>query len=183
MKRSITAVVAASMAVIAAAQPPAPYAGQETRDIKALSKQDVESRLNGQGASMAKAAELNGYPGPAHVLELAKELALSADQREATETLMQSHKARASKLGADVVEAERALDRLFAAHRADASSVQGAAARVGELRAALQAEHLTTHIVQTRILSADQVRRYQVLRGYAASPAGAASGGGHSYRH
>jgi hypothetical protein len=29
---------------------------------------------------MAKAAELNGYPGPAHVLALAKPLGLTDDQ-------------------------------------------------------------------------------------------------------
>jgi hypothetical protein len=56
-----------------------PYAGQEQRPIKALSDQEVAALLAGQGAGFAKAAELNGYPGPMHVLELADRLALSAD--------------------------------------------------------------------------------------------------------
>jgi hypothetical protein len=36
--------------------------------------------LKGEGMGMAKAAELNGYPGPTHVLTLAKELALTESQ-------------------------------------------------------------------------------------------------------
>jgi hypothetical protein len=31
---------------------------------------------------MAKAAELNGYPGPAHVLSLATQLGLTPDQHQ-----------------------------------------------------------------------------------------------------
>ena len=79
--------------------------------------------------------------------------------------------------------AERELDRLFATRQADARSVQAAAARVGELRAALQAEHLTTHLEQTRILTPDQVRHYQVLRGYAAPSAPHGPASGHHHRH
>ena len=51
--------------------PLSPYAGQQTRAIKALSPEDLAGLLNGEGRGMAKAAELNGYPGPVHVLELA----------------------------------------------------------------------------------------------------------------
>ena len=43
------------------------YAGQQSRAIKSLSEQDVDDLLAGRGAGFAKAAELNGYPGPAHV--------------------------------------------------------------------------------------------------------------------
>jgi hypothetical protein len=82
-----------------AAEPAAPYAAQQSRAIKALSAQEVAALLAGQGSGLAKPAELNGYPGPAHVLELAAPLGLSPPQREATERLMNSHKTRASKLG------------------------------------------------------------------------------------
>jgi hypothetical protein len=40
-----------------------PYAGQEKREIKALSAEDIEGYLTGQGMGFAKAAELNHYPG------------------------------------------------------------------------------------------------------------------------
>jgi hypothetical protein len=45
-----------------------PYAGMQTRPIKALSEQQVADLQAGRGMGLALAAELNGYPGPAHVL-------------------------------------------------------------------------------------------------------------------
>jgi hypothetical protein len=57
--------------VLAAEMPATPYAGQQTRTIKALSDDEIAALRNGEGMGMAKAAELNGYPGPIHVLSLA----------------------------------------------------------------------------------------------------------------
>lgn len=143
-----------------------PYAGQERHDIKSLSPQEVTALLTGQGAGFAKAAELNGYPGPAHVIELADQLTLTPEQLQQSRQLMDEHKERARRLGAEVVAAERALDRLFVEQRADAGAVASAAERVGLMQARLRAEHLNTHLLQTAVLSADQVRRYSELRGY-----------------
>lgn len=142
------------------------YAGQETRTIKSLSDQEVAGLLSGSGAGLAKAAELNGFPGPAHVLELADSLHLDASQIDATRQLMAAHKTRASQLGAELVASERSLDALFAEKRADPASIDRATRRVGALQARLRAEHLTTHLTQTALLSAEQVHRYNVLRGY-----------------
>lgn len=143
-----------------------PYAGEQTRPIKALSVPDIDGLLSGQGAGYAKAAELNGYPGPAHVLELKERLHLDAAQVTATESLMTAHKARARELGAALVAAERRLDALFADRRADSAGVDGATHEVGLLQARLRAEHLNTHLTQTALMSAEQVRQYGVLRGY-----------------
>jgi hypothetical protein len=55
------------------------YAGLETRDIKALSAQQLADLQAGRGMGLAIAAELNGYPGPLHVFELADSLGLSPD--------------------------------------------------------------------------------------------------------
>lgn len=154
--------------VATAAAQAGPYAGQEARPIKALSEQDMAALAQGLGQGYAKAAELNGYPGPMHVLEHARGLELSAEQHAATERLMREHRARARELGAQVIDAERALDRLFAERQADAPAVDAATRRVGELQAALRAEHLNTHLAQTALLSPPQIERYQALRGYAA---------------
>lgn len=143
-----------------------PYAGQEQRAIKSMSEQEVSGLLAGAGAGYARAAELNGYPGPMHVLELADRLALDAEQRAATTSLMTQHKARARTLGEQLVDAERDLDKLFAQRAADAAAVDAATRRVGLLQANLRAEHLKTHVAQTALLSGDQVRMYSVLRGY-----------------
>src|SRR4051794_40771771 len=66
---------------VVADPPSAPYSGQQARSIKALSPENIAALLTGEGMGMAKAAELNGYPGPAHVLALAKELNLTEAQR------------------------------------------------------------------------------------------------------
>lgn len=165
-KASIAAVVAC-LGTAAIAQL-SPYASQERHDIKSLSPQEVTALLTGQGAGFAKAAELNGYPGPAHVIELADQLVLTPQQLKSTQQLMHEHKERARRVGSEVVAAERALDQLFGERRADAAAVENAAERIGLLQAQLRAEHLNAHLLQTAMLSAEQARRYTELRGYAA---------------
>src|SRR5205814_7458023 len=72
-----------------------PYAGMQTRSIKALSDQQIADLQAGRGMGLALAAELNGYPGPSHVIELADKLELSADQRRRVQRLFDSMKAEA----------------------------------------------------------------------------------------
>lgn len=55
-----------------------PYAGMQSRPIKALSDQQLSDLRAGRGMGLALAAELNGYPRPSHVLELANQLGLSS---------------------------------------------------------------------------------------------------------
>lgn len=161
--------IVAALLWTAAAQgqtPHSPYAGEQTRPIKALAERDVLALIEGQGAGYAKAAELNGYPGPMHTLELRHGLSLSAEQVTATEAFMRAHKQRARVLGGEVVEAERRLDALFADRRADAQAVNDATRDIAGIQARMRAEHLNTHLAQTALLSAAQVREYNRLRGY-----------------
>ena len=55
------------------------YAGQEGRAIKSLSVDDIAELQRG-GWGLAKAAELNGVPGPAHLLEMKNEVSLTVEQ-------------------------------------------------------------------------------------------------------
>ncbi len=144
-----------------------PYAGQQQREIKALSAEDLQAYAQGQGYGLAKAAELNGYPGPLHVLQFARELQLSDEQRRQTETLLTEHKTEARRLGAELIEAERALDQAFAGRQIDAEALQRLTLAAGEKQARLRAEHLRTHLAQTALLTPQQVERYNSLRGYA----------------
>ena len=175
-------VLAAVFASASLAQAASPYAGQQGRAVKSLSEQDLDGLRAGAGAGYAKAAELNGYPGPAHVLELAQQLQLDAAQQEATKALLDGHKARARALGAELIDAEATLDRLFADKRADTASVDRATAQVGALQARLRAEHLKTHLAQTALLTPGQVQRYAALRGYD-SPAVPSTEPHHTHQH
>src|SRR5947209_20090327 len=86
---------------IAAKMPASPYAGQQTRSIKALSDEDIHALRKGEGMGLAKAAELNGYPGPAHVRSLAKQLRLSDDQLAQITAIFDRMSAAATSLGGD----------------------------------------------------------------------------------
>ncbi|MEJ7930517.1 hypothetical protein WG922_11090 [Ramlibacter sp. AN1015] len=145
----------------------APYAGQEKRDIKALSEQEQRGWLEGQGMGLARAAELNGYPGPMHTRELADSLGLSPEQIAATRELMQRHKAQARALGVRLVDAERQLDAAFRDKRANEADVTRLTHEIGQIQGSIRASHLRTHLAQQRLLSADQIDRYNRLRGYA----------------
>jgi uncharacterized membrane protein len=157
-----------ALCVGATAATPSPYAGQQSRDIKALSPSEQADLLAGKGMGLAKAAELNGFPGPAHVLELATELALSAEQRALTQALFQSMDARAKALGRELIAAERLLDALFASRQITPTRLSEQLDRIGMLQAQVRAAHLEAHLEQARILSAEQTSRYIQLRGYAA---------------
>jgi hypothetical protein len=145
---------------------PSAYAGQQTRAIKSLSEQEVDDLLAGRGSGFAKAAELNGYPGPAHVLELKEPLLLSEAQIAATETLMAQHRTAARRLGEKVVASERALDDAFGSHSADEGSIRLLSSTAARYQGELRAEYLKMHLAQTALLTPDQVRRYAELRGY-----------------
>jgi Spy/CpxP family protein refolding chaperone len=151
------------------AQQASPYAGQQERAIKSLSAQDTQDWLDGKGMSLAKAAELNGYPGPMHTLELAAPLQLSDAQRDASKQLMMTHKDEVRRLGADLVQVERALDQAFVKRSIDQTSLKAMTQRIGELQAAIRESHLRTHLLQTAILTSKQVAQYNTLRGYDSS--------------
>jgi hypothetical protein len=92
----------------------APYAGQQARPIKALSDDDLAALRKGEGMGMAKAAELNGYPGPRHVLDLAQQLQLTDVQRRGVQAIFGRMSAAAKPLGGQLIVQEQALDQLFA---------------------------------------------------------------------
>lgn len=144
-----------------------PYASESRRDIKALSSEEQRAWLEGQGAGLARAAELNRHPGPMHVLELATPLALSVEQARRSQELMIRHKAQVRELGAKLVALERELDRLFAIGApADGGEASRLAEAIGSIAGRIRALHLRTHIEQASLLSAEQVERYSRLRGY-----------------
>jgi hypothetical protein len=142
------------------------YAGQQARTIKALSDDDIAALRKGDGMGMAKAAELNGYPGPAHVIELAAQLGLTDTQRRDVETIFDRMSAAAKPLGGELIAQEQALDQLFARGEITPDRLAAATAAIAELQGRLRAVHLSAHLETRALLNADQVVRYEQLRGY-----------------
>lgn len=152
---------------LAMAQHTSSYAGEENRAIKSLSEQEIADLRAGNGMGFAKAAELNGYPGPKHVLELAEKLQLTGEQRASIEAEFARMKAEAQRLGEQVIAAEQDLEKVFAGGKASQPEVDAATARVAELRGKLRAAHLKAHIATTQALTPAQRHQYQQQRGYA----------------
>ena len=143
-----------------------PYAGQDNRSVASLSDSDVEAMRDGKGMGFARPAELNGYPDPMHILELAGELDLSTTQRTEIEVLFQQMKTRARAAGEAYVAAEMALDAAFKARNADTQTVAQLTRDADQKRAEMRLAHLDAHIEARRILTETQLQRYATLRGY-----------------
>jgi hypothetical protein len=142
------------------------YAAHQHRDIKALGADETAALLAGEGSGMALPAELNGYAGPRHVLDLRVELDLTPKQQRRIQQVFDSMQARAQELGRQVVDLEGRLDSHFAAGGAAVDTVAGLAADIGSLRGQLRAVHLVAHISTAAVLSHIQRQRYNELRGY-----------------
>ena len=153
-----------------------PYAGQEGRDIAALSAEDIAQIEAGAGWGLAKAAELNGWPGPAHLIELADDLGLDAAQLAAIEAARAAMNADARAIGAELIAAEAALDAAFEGGGVDAATLPGLVAAAEGARGRLRARHLAAHLEVRPLLSRHQVAVYGRLRGYGAAPAGGHGG-------
>lgn len=136
------------------------------QDLKALSAEEIDDYRAGAGMGYAKAAELNHFPGPVHVLELAGPLGLTAEQRTATERLMQAHKAAARALGAKLVAAEQALEHLFRSGHVEQGELARAVAAAARLQGEYRLSHLETHRRMRALLNDEQVTRYDALRGH-----------------
>lgn len=150
---------------------PSPYAGEQTRPIKALSEGEVTMLLNGHGMGLARAAELNSYPGPRHVLDLADELKLTPAQTAELNHVFDAMKAAALPLGRELVARETELDRLFTGRTASPDAVLALTREIGRLQGELRAVHLNAHVATVGLLQPAQVARYDGLRGYTAAPA------------
>ena len=143
------------------------YAGEERRAIKALSKEDVDTLRRGGGWGLARAAELNGAPGPAHVLELEDELGLDAEQAGTIGALHARMKREAVRAGTRFIEAERALDEAFRTGPPAPDALERLVRDAAEARGALRLVHLHFHLDTLPVLTPAQIARYRVLRGYA----------------
>jgi hypothetical protein len=166
MKQFVTLSTAALVLAIGAAVAQTPYAGMQTRSIKALSDQQIADLRAGRGMGLALAAELNGYPGPSHLLELADKLGLFDAQRNSARSMFEAMKAETIPIGEHLIAQEAALDKLFADHVITPEKLSAATAEIGATQAELRAAHLKYHLSTVAMLEPAQVQQYTVLRGY-----------------
>ncbi|MBI2429639.1 MAG: hypothetical protein HYV29_12760 [Ignavibacteriales bacterium] len=142
------------------------YAGEEHRTIKSLSEKEIEQYLAGAGMGLAKAAELNHYPGPKHVLDLADTLELSDKQKHGLKKIVSTMKSNAVRLGKEIIEKEKALDSAFTSNSITVARLEQLTNELGILQGKLRFTHLQAHIETKEILTKHQVMMYDLLRGY-----------------
>jgi Spy/CpxP family protein refolding chaperone len=152
-----------------------PYAGMETRAIKALSDQQIADLQAGRGMGLALAAELNGYPGPIHAIELADKLGLSSDQITRLKELFEAMRAETIPLGTQLIAEERTLDDAFAGRTITLASLESQTQQIGAIQGKLRAAHLKYHLSTMAVLTPEQIEKYKELRGY--------SGGAPHHQH
>lgn len=146
------------------------YAGQQNRIIKTLSEDDIQQLTEGKGWGLAKAAELNGIPGPAHLLEMKKEIALSDSQIKKIQQLFDDMNRKARIFGKKLIQLEAELNQAFASKTVNKQYLQEKLTAIEEVRRDLRYVHLVTHLETPSILSPEQISKYNTLRGYNDDP-------------
>jgi hypothetical protein len=142
------------------------YKGQDERQIKSLSKSDIEELRAGKGMGLAKAAELNGYPGPVHLLEFKEKIELTDEQTAEITALYAEMKNKAVPLGEELIKLEKKLDDQFAGKSVTEASLSNTLDEIERVKKSLRFVHLATHLRTPKILTKKQVEDYNRLRGY-----------------
>jgi len=142
------------------------YAGEENRPIKSLSDDDIAQLTQGRGWGLAKAAELNGMPGPIHLLQMRNEIKLTTLQINQLEMLFNTMKQQAIPLGKQLIEREAQLNSAFANKTVTKKSLQKIMTDIATTYSRLRFTHLAAHLETPNILTPTQIKQYNALRGY-----------------
>ena len=143
------------------------YAGEEKRAIKSLSSEDIAELKRGGGWGLAKSAELNGVPGPAHLLEMQEEISLTDSQIDTIKALHNEMKALAIDQGLTLIALEQELEMHFQNRTITDTILRSSLENIANARQKLRYIHLSTHLKTPDILSEAQIQKYNELRGYA----------------
>ena len=165
---ALVVVPLSSLMLLASSEPAykSKYIGQEKRDIKSLSEEDIKELKAGAGWGLAKAAELNGLPGPKHILEMKQEIDLTAKQEKMVIALYNKMNKAAISLGNKLIEYEEELNYRFADRNIDEKTLDELLEKISETYKSLRFTHLSAHLQTPSILTESQIRKYNKLRGY-----------------
>jgi hypothetical protein len=159
-----------------------PYRGQTSTGLRGLTENEVSELRQGRGMGLARAAELNGYPGPRHVLDAvrAERLQLTPDQAHKVQRIFAAMSSEAQRLGNMVLTEEGALEEAFRKGAISEADLLARVGRIAALQGDLRAVHLRAHLQTRALLSKQQIQRYDQLRGYTA---GSPEKQEHEHRH
>lgn len=147
------------------------YVGQEDRSIKALPPKDIAGLKKGSGTpfgGMAKPAELNGIPGPKHVLDMieAEKLKVTQEQESKIRSVYKKMKSDAISKGEALIRVEKEIDDGFENRSISEEELQEKIDKGVDLYGDLRNIHLKTHLEMLSILNQEQIKKYNKVRGY-----------------
>jgi hypothetical protein len=148
-----------------------PYRQQAETGLRGLDEKEIADLKAGTGMGLARAAELNSYPGPRHVLDAiaAGKLPASREQLERIQQVFNTMNSDAVNIGAKILAEEQTLEAGFRSAMITDAELRSRVAAIAALRGELRTIHLAAHLVTRRILSESQIARYNELRGYTAT--------------
>jgi len=90
-----------------------PYRDQLLTEIRGLTEKEISDLREARGMGLARAAELNGYPGPRHLLDAEREgqLHLTSDQLRTVTELFDAMARDARRVGERLLGQERDLEQ------------------------------------------------------------------------
>ena len=159
--------------------PTSPYVSLRDNPIRGMSPEEVKELETGAGAGFARAAELNGYPGPRHILDLRDNLDLSEDQRAEVQKLYDAMNGEARQMGAEILQLETELELAFREGTIDGTTLETKVSNLAEKYGELRLLHLRTHLTAIQFLTPHQLTLYNQLRGYSQPHSPDHSGGHH----
>lgn len=148
------------------------YAEQESRSIKSLSQDDIRELKRGGGWGLAKVAELNGVPGPSHLLTLKDKLALDGNQMKKISKIYEKMRKKAIDQGELLISLEQKLENHFKNRTVTDEVLRTLLDEISDVRRQLRYTHLATHLETPNILTRHQMREYARVRGYTSAKHG-----------
>lgn len=146
----------------------APHHETSGPEIPGLGADEVAELLEGRGMGQARVAEVQGYPGPRHVLDAwgAGTLPLSSEQATRVQEIARAMESAARRVGGLVLDTERELALAFRSGGIDATSLRARVERIAALRGELRTVHLRAHLETRAVLDPAQIARYAELQSH-----------------
>lgn len=166
---ALAAVLLVTAPAVAQDRLSSPYRHQVETGLRGLDEREIDDLKAGNGMGLARAAELNSYPGPRHVLDAIQEgkLAASPGQRERVQHVFDTMNHDAVRVGAQILGEEQALESGFRSATMTDTELRSRVATIAALQGQLRVIHLAAHLATRAVLSESQIARYNELRGYA----------------
>jgi hypothetical protein len=164
-----------------------PYRAAATAELRGFSAEEIAALRDGTGMGLARAAELNSYPGPRHLLDAirASRLPATPEQRRSTQSIFDRMQRDARRVGEQILAEETGLEAAFRARTITETELHARVTRIAALQGELRSIHLAAHLSTRALLTQAQVEQYDRLRGYspaeAVPPAEAAPRGHHHH--